>query len=254
MDKKQTYLVPALIKADLIINLLVRSKSDLRATDISKELDISKSSCSVLLKTLETLGWIEKKQNEGYGIGPALAHYGSRYLKDFNLIDIFTQEAKKTLDIVDEHIQLGILQGNRVMYLSKIKGSSQIDLVTSPGMQYPSHSTSVGKVQLITLSYDQLIDLFSDGLKAVTKYTITDLDHLYKNLQEAKKNGYIEEHQESAIGFHCIAGPIYNNAGEIVAGVSIAMTTEKWKLKENIAREEILKLSSRLSYLNGYKQ
>jgi IclR family KDG regulon transcriptional repressor len=253
MDKQQSYMVPALVKADKIIHLLVNSTSELRATDISKSLGISKSSCSVLLKTLETLSWIEKKQNDYYSIGPALAHYGNRYFKDFNLIDIFTQEAKKTLEIVDEHIQLGILQGNKVMYLSKIKGSSQIDLVTSPGMQYPSHSTSVGKVQLINFSLVELKELFADGLESVTDYTITDLNRLFENLQQARKNGFIEEHQESAIDFHCIAGPIYNSAGEIVAGVSIAMTTEKWKLKEKIAREEILKLSKRLSYLNGYK-
>ncbi|MCK6205247.1 IclR family transcriptional regulator [Bacillus infantis] len=253
MDKQQSYMVPALVKTDKIINLLVNSTSELRATDISKALGISKSSCSVLLKTLENLSWIEKKQNDYYSIGPALAHYGNRYFKDINLIDIFTQEAKKTLEIVDEHIQLGILQGNKVMYLSKIKGSSKIDLVTSPGMQYPSHSTSVGKVQLINFSLDELKELFADGLESVTDYTITELNRLFENLQQAKKNGYIEEHQESAIGFHCIAGPIYNSPGEIIAGVSIAMTTEKWKLKEDIAREEILKLSKRLSYLNGYK-
>lgn len=253
MEKKKNYLVPALIRADLIIHLIINSTTDLRATDISRELGISKSSCSVLLKTMETIGWIRKKQNDFYSIGPTLAHYGSKYFEDFDLIENFNFEGKKTLEIVDEHIQLGILQGNNVMYLSKIKGSTQVDLVTSPGMQYPSHATSVGKVQLINLSVDQLTELFSDGLKAVTEYTITDLDKLYANLQEAKKNGYIEEHQESAVGFHCVAGPIYNNAGEIVAGVSIAMTTERWELKGNIAREEILKLSSRLSYLNGYK-
>ncbi len=254
MDNKPTYLVPALIKADKIIHLLVNSTTDLRAKDISKALDISKSSCSVLLKTLENLSWIEKKTNDTYSVGPALAHYGYRYFKDFNLIDIFTQEAKKTLDVVDEHIQLGILQGNKVMYLSKIKGSSQIDLVTSPGLQYPSHSTSVGKVQLINFSKEELNEVFKEGLEPVNEFTIKTVEQLYEDLQKAKINGFIEEHQESAIGFHCIAGPIYNNTGKIIAGVSIAMTTEKWSQKEDIARKEIIQLSKRLSYLNGYNK
>lgn len=253
MENKPSYKVPALMKADQILKLIFESSTELRAIDISNQLDISKSSCSVMLKTMESLGWVEKKPYETYVIGPSIAHYGSRYFRDFDLIDIFTQEARKTLEVVDEHIQLGILQGNRVMYLSKIKGSSKVDLVTSPGMQFPSHSTSVGKVQLINLSYQSLTNLFPDGLKAVTQYTITDLDKLYNNLSEAKQRGYIEEHQESAIGFHCIAGPIFNREGEIVAGVSIAMTTEKWEVKEELARQEIIKLSSRLSYLNGYK-
>ena len=250
---KNEYLVPAAVKIDRILKLVVEHKGSLRLIDISRELGISKSSCSLLLRTLEQLNWLIKDNQDEYKLGPVLGHIGHHYFKDLEIIDLFNGEAKKSLEIIDEHIQLGILQGNQVMYLAKIKGSSTIDLVTHPGSLYPSHSTSVGKVQLIDKSYDELEKLFPNGLQSVTPHTITNLDELFKNLQNAKIHGYIEEHQESAIGFHCVACPIYNADGKIIAGVSTAMITEKWERKHEIAREEILKLSRRISYLNGYE-
>jgi len=55
----------------------------------------------------------------------------------------------------------------------------------------------------------------------------------------------------SVIGFHCVACLIYNVDGKTIAGVSTAMITEKWELKRDIAREEVIKLSRRISYLKG---
>lgn len=250
---KKEYQVPALLKVDRILRMVANHKGSLRLIDISKELGISKSSCFNLLRTLEQLNWLEKDQHDEYKLGPVLGHFGHHYFKDLEMIDIFNAEAKKSLPIIDEHIQLGILQRNQVMYLAKIKGSSTFDLVTYPGILFPAHSTSVGKIQLINKSYEELEELFPDGLESVTPYTIKNLKVLYENLQEAKILGYIEEHQESALEFHCVACPIYNADGEIIAGVSTAMLTEKWKIKHEIAREEIIKLSQRLSYLNGYE-
>ncbi|MGE7667272.1 IclR family transcriptional regulator [Ureibacillus composti] len=250
---KKEYQVPALIKVDSILRMVTKHKGSLRLIDISKELGISKSSCFNLLRTLEQLKWLVKDDQDEYKLGPVLGQYGHHYFKDLEIINIFQIEAKKSLSIIDEHIQLGVSQGNQVMYLAKIKGSSTFDLVTYPGVLFPSHSTSVGKIQLINKTYDELEKLFPDGLESVTPYTITNLNELFENLQEAKVRGYIEEHQESAVGFHCVACPIYNADGEIIAGVSTAMLTDKWEIKHEIAREEIIKLSQRISYLNGYE-
>lgn len=254
MDDKKQYMVPALVRTEKILNLLTNHPKGLRAIDISNDLNISKSSCSVLLKTLENLSWIEKKNNDCYTLGPALGFFGYSYFKEIDLIDLFNTEARKTIEVVDEHIQLGILKRDKVMYLGKIMGSSKVDLVTSPGMLYPSHSTSVGKVQLINFSKPELEEIFSEGLVPVTDFTITSIDTLYEDLQNAKTQGYIEEHQESALGFHCVASPVYNFKGEIIAGVSIAMTSEKWQEKADLARTNIKNLGLKLSYLNGYQK
>ncbi|BAQ09339.1 transcriptional regulator [Bacillus sp. OxB-1] len=246
------YRVPTLERVNRILQLIISEKSGVRQIDFSKKLGISKSTTFSLLKTLEGLGWIVKDKDETYNLGPELGIIGSHYFKHINIVNQFYEIGPKYVELIDEHLQIGKLENDKVMYLGKIMSSSPIDLVTYPGSLFPSHSTSVGKVQLINKSFKELESIFKDGLIKVTEYTITDLEELFNNLSEAKQVGYIEEHQESAIGIHCIAAPIYNMNGEIIAGVSIAMTLDKWDKKKDIAREVILKFSRELSYLNGY--
>ena len=93
----------------------------------------------------------------------------------------------------------------------------------------------------------------NEPLEPKTPYTITSIEKLYENVSLAKINGFIEEHQESAEGFHCVAAPVYNYENKIIAGVSFAMTTSNWELKSELARKEIMKLAKRLSMHAGYR-
>jgi len=117
---------------------------------------------------------------------------------------------------------------------------------------FPAYSTSIGKIQLSDLGKEDLRVLFpKEPLEPKTPYTITSIDELYENVRMAKINGFVEEHQESAEGFHCVAAPIYNYENKIIAGISFAMTTSSWELKAESARNEIITLAKRLSMHAG---
>lgn len=250
---KEKYWNPSLEKADMILKLIASEPNKYRLIDLSKELDINKSSMFSLLNTLERLGWIYKGKGNVYSLGSTLASIGASYLKQFNLLEVFYEEAAKSQKKIAENFQIGILDGGGVVYTGKLKGASLVQLVTEPGMKFPAYASSIGKALLSQYSYDQLKNLY-DGvqLEPKTDYTITDLDELYSQLLGVKNNGYAEEHQESADGIHCIAAPIFDYNNTIIAAVSIAMTTTAWSNKEEIAREEIMKLAQKLSIRSGH--
>ena len=250
---KELYQIPTLVKVDSILKLLTSESRGIKQIDITKKLNSSKSSTHNIIKTLESLGWIMKESDDSYRLGPQIGVFGGAYFNQASLLHQFNFIGQKYLNIIDEHIQIGKLDDQNVIYLGKLMGRSPIDLVTYPGSVFPAHSTSVGKIQLINKNLEELETIFKDGLKEVTSNTITSLEKLNAQLQEAKKFGFIEEHGESAIGFHCVSAPIYDFNGKIIAGVSTAMTSDKWAIKSEVARKSIVEFAKEMSHLNGYK-
>lgn len=252
MDKKK-YWVPAIEKANLILEQIAKYPNELRLIDLSNRLGINKSSMFSLLHTLETLGWITKEKSETYTLGSVLGFIGSTYLNQFNIIEAFSREAKKAITKVDEHIQLGKLIGSDVFYIAREEGSSPVRLVTDPGTRYPAYASAIGKIQLSKFNYEELKAVYPEGkFKKKTLYTVDNVDELWEQLHRARMDGYVVEEQEGAEGFYCVAAPVYDHSNQIVYGVSFTMTENSWKKKKEVAKEEIINLANKLSENGGY--
>lgn len=251
MSKK--YWVPAIERANQVLKEISQHPDELRLIDLSKRLEIHKSSLFSLLNTLETLGWVVKASSDTYNLGPTLGMFNSMYLSQFNLIQSFYKEAAKSVSTINEPIQLGILDDKDVVYLGKVNAQSNVRLVTDPGMRFPAYASAIGKAQMINFKKEELQELFSntDWIQK-TPYTTSSLNALYDKVRMAKTNGYSVENEESALGFHCVAAPIYNFENQIIASVSFSMPTDSWKVKFEEAKNEILNLASRLSKLAGH--
>src|SRR5699024_2614914 len=113
-------------------------------------------------------------------------------------------------------------------------------------------ASAIGKSQLINLNKNELkLWFLNSKWEKKTIHTISSIDDLYKSVNKARKKGYAIENEESALGFHCVAAPIYNLEEKIIAAVSFSMPTSSWEEKFDKAKDEILRLSSRLSNLAG---
>jgi IclR family KDG regulon transcriptional repressor len=251
----ERYWVPAIERTDHVIALIAKEPGKYRLIDISKLLNINKSTMFSLLNTLETLGWVIKEKGDTYTLGPTLGGYSAAYFRKFNLLQFFYREAPKSVKKINETIQLGTLHGNNIVYLAKEESDSLVQLVTDPGMQFPAHATAIGKIQLIQYSYQQLQELFTDKeLYQMTPYTIKNIDALWQQLETAKQTGYICEEQESSLGFYCVSAPVYNYENKVTHGISFTMLKNSWTTKKEIAAMEIVDLAKRLSAHAGYDQ
>lgn len=251
----EKYWVPAIERADRVLKEISQHPNELRLIDLSKKLEINKSSLFSLLNTLETLGWIVKTAKDSYNLGPTVGTFNSMYLSQFNLIQSFYREAEDAVSKIKEHIQLGTLEGNDVVYLGKVEAKTRVHLVTEPGMRFPAYASAIGKVQLIHHTEEEIDDLFPEKhWEKKTEYTTSTIEELCSKVREAKIKGYAVENQESALGFHCVAAPIYNFEKQIIAGISFTMPTNSWEDKYMDAREEIIKLAAKLSKLAGYQE
>jgi IclR family transcriptional regulator, KDG regulon repressor len=253
MTKK--YWVPALEKANVILDLIVLNPSQLRLIDISAKSGIHKSSLFSLLNTMEELGWIVKEKGDTYTLGPILGSLGAAYFRQFNILESFFIESEESVKSIGENIQLGILEGGDVLYLAKKEGHAPVRLATDPGMRFPAYASAIGKVQLAKYTKEEIYELFpNEKIIPKTEFTIRNTEELWAEVELSKQRGYAIEQQEGALGFCCVAAPIFNYENKCFAAVSFTMLENSWDRKKDDAREEILNLAKRLSLLAGYKE
>lgn len=247
MEKK--YWVPALEKANDVLQAIAERPSGLKLIDLSKHLGIHKSSMFSLLNTMEALEWVVREIDGTYSLGSKLGYIGNAFFKQFSLIDRFRKEASITKHVIKETIQLAKLEGREVLYLAKEEMPSPVRLASEPGMKLAAHTTALGKVMLAFLDKRELDALFpSEELEPLlTPHTLKKRKELYRQLREIRTNESAFDLQEAVMGFCCVAAPVRGTSGEVIAAISCSMFQHEWEEKRELAKEEICALAKRMS-------
>ncbi|MCM3632674.1 IclR family transcriptional regulator [Paenibacillus camelliae] len=248
---EQKYNVPAIDRADAVLSLLIDEPYRWKLSDLSKQLNISKSTLYSLLVTMERLKWVNRDRNETYAIGSALGRFGSAFFRQYDLIEEFRRLADPVMRRLQESVQMAVLEGNDVLYLAKVEAATPVQMVSGPGVRFPAHATGLGKALLSDKSEEELRQLFpQESLQKITVHTISSRESLIEEIKQGKQAGYTTDIQEGVMGFCCVAAPISKPNGSIIAAVSCSMPIHKWEGKKEQALQEILELSKLLSPLH----
>ena len=62
----------------------------------------------------------------------------------------------------------------------------------------------------------------------MTPHSITSLSRLRAELVEVRRLGLAYDHCESNDAVHCVAAPVHDHTGAMVAGMSISVPTIRW--------------------------
>jgi DNA-binding IclR family transcriptional regulator len=246
MERK--YWVPALERAHAVLHCIAEQPSKLRLMDLTMATGINKSTMFSLLHTLEMLGWVTREKGDTYSLGLTVAILGNAYFANFSLVEAFMEKAEEVVRRVGETVQLARLEQGDVVYLAKKESGSHVRLVSEPGMRIPAYVTALGKMLLSGLTEEQITQIYShNGMKAFTENTITSLDRLQSELRQARNYGFAQEEEESVVGFCCVAAPIFDRNGQMVAACSMSLMKQSWAQKQQQATHEIQQLARTLS-------
>jgi DNA-binding IclR family transcriptional regulator len=247
MDRK--YWVPALDKANDILLLISEQPSELKLMDLSKRLEINKSSMFTLLNTMEALHWVVREKDSTYSLGSKLGYWGNAFFRQFNLIDRFRKEAAVAKQVLLETIQLAKLERHDVLYLAKEEMPSPVRIASEPGKKLPAHATALGKAMLAWLDHAELAAMYAEEslTPSLTLHTLQSREELLRDLAVVRENGYAFDMEEAVMGFCCVAAPVRDGEGRVVAAISCSMFKHEWEQKQELARQEICALAKRLS-------
>jgi DNA-binding IclR family transcriptional regulator len=90
----------------------------------------------------------------------------------------------------------------------------------------------VGKALLAFQPLDVVHQVMDQGLKRLTPNTITDSDMLLAELASIRQKGYAIDDEEIEIGLRCVAAPIRDHTGHVVAAISVAAPVQRMTKKQ----------------------
>jgi len=228
----------------------------LRVGDVSTKLGLTPSLVSRLLATLEHEGMVERDLETGfYRLGRAIFTLASVSLNTNRLrVEALTemQEVENRLGL---GVNMAVLDGDTIFYLAHVDGPKAPRPYTLIGRRNPLHATGMGKLLLAFLpDAERTAYVEQLPLPAYTNRTITDRQRLREELDTIRGQGWAVELEELALGRGCVAGPIRDKNGRVVAAISISgpISTLDWEVRRADLISVIIEVADRISMRMGY--
>ncbi len=192
-------------------------------TEISRELDIHKSTVFRLLATLERRGVVEQHaETQKYRLGFAILRFASSVRSSLDLARVARPTCDRLSRQTDETVNLAVLEERDVVYIHQVNLSSSRVSADWLGSHTPAHCSATGKVLLAHLPVGQAEEFLRAPLHRYTSSTITDPDRLRSELQAVRAAGYAAAAEELEEGLNAVAAPIRGPDGTVVACVSVS--------------------------------
>jgi IclR family acetate operon transcriptional repressor len=129
---------------------------------------------------------------------------------------------QELMEATGETANLGVESGDMVLFVSQVETHESIRAFFPPGTRSQMHASGIGKALLSGMPPDRVRRIARPGLERYTPRTITQVERLLDNLAATRALGYYVDDEEKNEGMRCVAAPIMNATGEVVAGISIS--------------------------------
>lgn len=197
-------------KALSILELLSRSPQGMRMIDISRGLELPKSSTHVALEALRRRGYVERDGAGAYRLGLKLFETANRMLSQLDV----RQVARPWLEALTRRTgltsHLAALDGSDVVYLDRVDGPGFVKFDTYVGKRARLDLTAVGRAIASTFSDERLATL----LPGVDR-------ELRRQLRGFEEQGYAVEDGAEAPGVYCVGAPVHAASGEVRYSISV---------------------------------
>jgi DNA-binding IclR family transcriptional regulator len=230
------------------------SNPELGVTALSGRLKLAKSTVYRLLSTLAARGYVYQNPATGkYRLGLKAFEVGSLAVSQLTVRDVALPFLERLRDATKETVHLGVREAEAVIYIDKIETPLPIRMFSRIGRRAPLHCTALGKVLLAFGGTAENARVARRELKRFTPNTITDPDVLAKELAQIRERGYALDDEEFEEGLKCVAAPLWDYSGAVVASAGIAgphirITSDRLADLIAVVRETAGDISARLGY------
>lgn len=211
-----------LSKGLAILENLAASQGSKGVTELSRELELTKSNTFRLLQTLTTLGYVKHLDDKSYAATLKTWQVGRSSVENLNLRAVAAPEMAHLSQQTGEAIYLAVPEGLNVVYIDKIDSLKPIRSWNPVGGSAPIHCVGTGKA-ILASNFEQMRDKLVDKLARYTDNTLTTLDDLEQDVVETRKQGYAFDRGEFRDRILSFGASILLPDGEAVAALGISL-------------------------------
>lgn len=232
--------------------LILMGEKAMSLTEIAEATGYNKSTVHRLLATLCAYRFAEKDARGKYAVGLKVVELGSMHL---NKLELKTEAAgylHKLATYIGQAVHLGIRADREVVYIDKIEPINTLRMFSEIGKRVPLYCTALGKALLTECDDREIEAMYADtDLIPVTPHTITSVADLIQEVHRVRAQGYATDREENEPGIYCIAAPVCDYKGTVIASLSTSVGNAQWIKKQDVidrVKETALSISAAMGY------
>ncbi|SFB05206.1 transcriptional regulator, IclR family [Poseidonocella pacifica] len=215
--------IQALDRALSVLQSLA-AQGRVKLTDLALEVGIPTATAYRILTTLHSRGFVDfEEATQSWKVGLEAYRTGSAYLVQTQLVDAARPAMRDLMEESGETANLAIPDGGEVVFIGQVETRNPIRAFFQPGTRTKMHASGTGKAILAAMSEAQVVQILTrQGLPQFTETTLVTKDALFADLHLTRERGWSFDRDERHVGMSCIGAPIFNNRGDVRAGISIS--------------------------------
>ena len=228
--------------------------SDSSMEELVRATGLAKPTVYRFLLTLRELGYVRRGEGDRWYLTMKLFGMGSRALDHIDLPVVARPIARRLSEEIGETVHMGILDEDEVLYVLKIESRYTIRMYSRVGKKIPLYCSAMGKILLAYLDAAELSERVSRlRLVPFTPNTIKNQNALLKALNAVKMEGLAMDAEEHEQGITCMAAPIRDSSGAVVAALSVSWPVFRFVQANKLEyRQKILYAANEISGILGY--
>ncbi len=220
--------LPAVDRAMSMLELLATTRDGFTLSELSRKLQIPKSTTHYLIHTLATRGYVQRTSNKRHSLGLRFADLANASTAELNLSAIASPTLRRVAARSNLTATLSILRGAEAVIICRARSFDDAAGGAWVGHHLDLHCTAQGKALIADLSEEQLNKLFVRcEFAQYTSKTIHSLTSLKKHLTEIRANGFAVNDEEQVVGVRAVAAPVVDPDGNVIACISVRGSTEQ---------------------------
>jgi DNA-binding IclR family transcriptional regulator len=227
MIAERTQSVPALERGLAILECLASSHHGLTLSQITRTVNLPKSSVHCLLLTFQRCSYIERDDETGrYRLGLRLFGLANTALAGITLREHAAPLLRRLMDRTGLTVHMAALEHDEAVLIARFDPPGVPRPATWVGKRMELHCTALGKALLAYTSEPRVEELVrKHGLLRHNENTIASFRRLKQELEVVRQRGYSVDDEEEEIGVRCIGAPLIDSSGQAPAAISVTGST-----------------------------
>ncbi|MDB5466941.1 MAG: transcriptional regulator [Phenylobacterium sp.] len=193
--------------------------------ELSARLGLNRSTVHRLASALVERGYLKLIPRQGYTLGAKLLEMGFAAREQINLPRVARPFLESLSELTGDAVHLGVLDGEKALYLDKLPGRRRIEIGSRVGERHPLCSTGLGKALLIDTSPEQWRAIF-DAEAGRGKLDGVAFDKWAERMRVYAAGGYSFDLEENEDRIRCVGAPIRDGSGAIVGAISVSSVAQ----------------------------
>jgi DNA-binding IclR family transcriptional regulator len=214
-----------------LLDVLAGHPEPLGLKQVAQYTGLHPSTAHRILSAMAADRLVDRVEPGSYRLGMRLLELGNLVKSRINVREMALPVMRELHAQTGETVNLSVRHDDEIVYVERTSsGRSAMRVVHVIGTRAALHITAAGKLFLLEEGFPKLREYAKrTGLAGHTKNTITSLPLLERELERIQRQGWATDNEEAEIGVRCVAAAVRDDAGHLVAALSISSPADRMK-------------------------